>query len=102
MKHTLNRPYLINYNTILIIYNDNSLYVTFKSFLSMINKNKISSNLLLLSVASMLALSALSMHISYTFSGEVFAHTDSSSDINTAGVDLQPNIAAGNIFDTKQ
>jgi len=30
IKHTLNRPYLINYNTILIIDNDNSFYVTSK------------------------------------------------------------------------
>ena len=64
----------------------------------MINKNKISTNLLLLSVASMLALSGL---ISYTFSSEVFAQTDSSSDNNTTGVDVQPNINAENIFNTK-
>ncbi len=64
----------------------------------MINKNKISTNLLLLSVASMLALSGL---ISYTFSSEVFAQTDSSSDNNTTGVDVQPNINAENIFKTK-
>ena len=65
----------------------------------MINKNKISSNLLLLSVASMLALSGL---ISYNFSSEVFAQTDSSSDNNTAGVgDVQPNINAESIFNTK-
>ncbi len=64
----------------------------------MMNKNKISSNLLLLSVASMLALSGL---ISYNFSSEVFAQTDSSSDNNTAGVNVQPNINAENIFKTK-
>ncbi len=64
----------------------------------MINKNKISSNLLLLSVASMLAFSGL---ISYTFSSEVFAQTDSSSNNNTAGVDVQPNINAESIFNTK-
>ena len=64
----------------------------------MINKNKISSNLLLLTVASMLAFSGL---ISYTFSSEVFAQTDSSSNNNTAGVDVQPNISAESIFNTK-
>jgi len=65
----------------------------------MINKNKISSNLLLLSVASMLAFSGL---ISYNFFSEAFAQTDSSSDNNTAGVDdVQPNINAENIFNAK-
>ena len=64
----------------------------------MINKNKISSNLLLLAVASMLAFSGL---ISYTFSSEVFAQTDSSSNNNTVGADVQPNISAESIFNTK-
>ena len=64
----------------------------------MINKNKISSNLLLLSVASMLALPGL---ISYTFSSEVFAQADSSSDTKTAGVNVQPNISAESIFNNK-
>ena len=68
-------------------------------FLSMINKNKISSNLLLLSVASMLVLPGL---ISHTFSSEVFAQTNSPSDNNTADVNVQPNINAENIFNTKQ
>ncbi len=64
----------------------------------MINKNKISSNLLLLAVASMLAFSGL---ISYTFSSEVFSQTDSSSNNNTVGADVQPNISAESIFNTK-
>ncbi|WP_458718729.1 hypothetical protein [Candidatus Nitrosocosmicus sp. R] len=64
----------------------------------MINKNEISSNLLLLSVASMLALSGL---IYYTSSSEVFAQANPFSDNNTAGVDVQPNINAENIFNTK-
>jgi plastocyanin len=64
----------------------------------MINKNKISSNLVLLSVASMLALPGL---ISYTFSSEVFAQADSSSDTNTAGLNVQPNISAESIFNNK-
>ena len=64
----------------------------------MINKNKISSNLVLLSVASMLALPGL---ISYTFSSEVFAQADSSSDTKTAGVNVQPNISAESIFNNK-
>ena len=64
----------------------------------MINKNKISSNLLLLAVASMFAFSGL---ISYTFSSEVFAQTDSSSNNNTVGADVQPNINAESIFNTK-
>jgi len=46
----------------------------------------------------MLALPGL---ISYTFSSEVFAQTDSSSDTNTAGVNVQPNISAESIFNTK-
>ena len=64
----------------------------------MINKNKISSNLLLLSVASMFALSGL---ISYASSSEVFAQADSSSDTKTAGVNVQPNISAESIFNNK-
>ena len=64
----------------------------------MINRNKISSNLLLLSFASMLALPGL---ISYTFSSEVFAQADSSSDTKTAGVNVQPNISAESIFNNK-
>ena len=46
----------------------------------------------------MLALSEL---IPYTSSREVFAQADSSSDNNTAGVDVLSNINAENIFNTK-
>ena len=57
------------------------------------NKNSLSNIYLLLAIASMLALSG---PISYVFSNNVFAQTNS-----TDGIDVQPNISAESIFNTK-
>ena len=57
------------------------------------NKNSLSNIYLLLAIASMLALSG---PISYVFSNNVFAQTNS-----TDGIDVQPNISARKHFNTK-
>ena len=57
------------------------------------NNNKISNIHILLAIASLLV---LSVPISYAFSGDVFAQTNSSDSVET-----QPNISAENIFNTK-
>src|SRR6476659_2714252 len=62
-------------------------------FLLMDNKNNLSSIRLLLSIAGMLVLSG---PILYVFSNNVFAQTNS-----TDSIDVQPNINAENIFNTK-
>jgi plastocyanin len=62
-------------------------------FLSMDKVNKISNFHILLAIASMLALSG---PISFAFSSDVFAQTNSSNN-----VEVQPNISAESIFNTK-
>ena len=57
------------------------------------NKNSLSNIYLLLAIASMLVLSG---PISYVFPSDVFAQTNSSDS-----VDVQPNISAESIFNTK-
>jgi plastocyanin len=62
-------------------------------FLSMDKVNKISNFHILLAIASMLVLSG---PISFAFSSDVFAQTNSSNS-----VEVQPNISAESIFNTK-
>ena len=64
----------------------------------MINKNKISNISILLTIAGMLALTG---PISYSFSNDVFAQTGSPINNNSGGVEVQPNISAESIFNTK-
>ena len=63
------------------------------------NKNKISNISILLTIAGMLALTG---PISYSFSNDVFAQTGSPINNNTGGgADVQPNVNAESIFNTK-
>lgn len=64
----------------------------------MVNNNKISNISILLTIVGMLALTG---PISYAFSNQVFAQSDSSNDNNTGAVNIQPNISAESIFNTK-
>src|SRR4029079_4965078 len=65
----------------------------------MINKNKISNISILLTIAGMLALNG---PISYSFSNDVFAQTGSPINNNPGGgAEVQPNISAESIFNTK-
>lgn len=64
----------------------------------MVNNNKISNISILLTIVGMLALTG---PISYAFSNQVFAQSDLSNDNNTGAVNIQPNISAESIFNTK-
>lgn len=64
----------------------------------MVNNNKISNISILLTIISIFVLTG---PISYAFSNQVFAQSDSSNDNNTGAVNIQPNISAESIFNTK-